>query len=66
MTMTPMTPMTPTYFLSSKGRIRFIIIYNIYIIYNNGYVNHPHSEKINYPTVIGVIVIGVIAMCLFL
>ena len=39
-----------------------IIIYNIYIIYNNGSVNHPHSEKINYPTVIGVIVIGVIAV----
>ena len=40
----------------------FIIIYNIYIIYNNGSVNHPHSEKINYPTVIGVIVIADIGL----
>ena len=57
LTMTPMTPMTPAYFLSSTAETKVHYLYNIYIIYNNATANYPHSQEINTPTVITVIVI---------
>ena len=55
MTMTLMTP--PSLIVSESAKKWFIIIYNIYIIYNNGSTNYPPPENTNDPSVIGVIVI---------
>ena len=47
-------------FLSSLSEISIHYNYIIIIIYYNATVNYPQRRKINTPTVIGVIVIGVI------
>ena len=65
MTMTPMTPMTPTYFCHRRMKIVFLIVYIINNIYNNATVNDPYGGKINAPTVITVIVIAVIVLSLW-
>lgn len=55
-----MTPMTPAYFCHRQPKRRFIIYIIYYIIYNNATANYPHSQEINTPTVITVIVIAII------
>ena len=60
--MTPMTPMTGGLFLSSL-RERGDIIAIIISIMINRIIKDSYLKKINYPTVIGVIVIAVIGGC---